>query len=135
MDLHRITMDAATARRAAREHRRSGDEEDQQLRSGYRALSRGQQLISLSATMRAAGVNERGLPRLAICRSDAKWVYTHGVAQDGGAVFRMDRVIADRDETRRVKVPADTFARPHRVTWTTWSAMVPSVPPLASQFS
>jgi hypothetical protein len=129
MELHRITMDPAAAKRAAREHRRSGDEEDQWLRTGYRAMAQGQQLISLSATMRSAGLDERGLPRLAVCRSDAKWAYTHGVAQDGGATFRMDKVVLNRDETRRVKVPAGTYPRPPRVTWQTWAAMVPSVPP------
>jgi hypothetical protein len=129
MELHRITMDAGAARRAWREHRRTSDEEDEQLRTGYRALARGQQLISLTAAMRAAGLDEQGLPRLAVCRSDAKWDYTHGVAQDGGALFRMDKVVADRDPTRRVKIAADTYARPRRVTWQTWAAMVPSVPP------
>jgi hypothetical protein len=79
--------------------------------------------------MRHAGVDDNGLPRLAICRSDARWVYTHGVAQDGGAVFRMDRVTEDRDERRRVRVPAGTFAPPRRAKWQTFAAMVPSVPP------
>ncbi len=130
MELHRITMDPSAAKRAWREHRRAGGSgEDELLREGYRAMSRGQQLISLSAMMRAAGVDEGGHPRLAVCRSDAQWVYTHGVAQDGGAVFRMDKVSADRDPRRRVKLPADTFPRPRQVTWQNWAAMVPSVPP------
>jgi hypothetical protein len=129
MELHRITMDATEARRAYREHRRGSGREDEQLRSGYRAMARGQQLISLSAAMRAAGLDEKGLPRLAVCRADALWVYTHGVAADGGALFRMDRVSSERDPTRRVRVPAGTYPRPRRVTWQSWAAMVPSVPP------
>jgi hypothetical protein len=129
MELHAITMDATAARKAFREHRRASGPEDEQLRSGYRAMARGQQLISLTAAMRSAGLDEHGLPRLAVCRSDAAWVYTHGIAEDGGAVFRMDRVSPDRDPRRRVKIAADTFPRPRRVTWQTWTAMVPSVPP------
>ena len=131
MELHRITMDADAAKKAYREHRKFGPfstKEDDHVREGYKALSRGQQLISLSGAMRHAGVDDNGLPRLAICRSDAKWAYTHGVAQDGGAVFRMDRVTEDRDERRRVRVPAGTFAPPRRVKWQTWAAMVPTVP-------
>jgi hypothetical protein len=132
MDLHRITMDQAEARRAFRAQRRTlrpgPSGEDGQLRDGYRAMSRGQQLISLSAAMRAAGLDEQGLPRLAICRSDAQWVYSHGVADDGGVVFRMDKVSVDRDPTRRVKVAPRTFPSPRRVTWQTWAAMVPSIP-------
>jgi len=130
MELHRIRMDPEAAKRAYREHPRwSGNHEDERLRAGYRAMARGQQLISLTAAMRAAGLDERGLPRLAICRSDSQWVYTHGVQEDGRAVFRMDKVTGDRDERRRVRLAADTFPRPRRVTWQTWAAMVPSVPP------
>jgi hypothetical protein len=133
VELHRITMDAVAAKKAYREYRRAfgpmTSREDEQVRSGYRAMSRGQQLISLSAAMRAAGLDEHGLPKLAICRSDSAWVYTHGVAQDGAAVFRMDKVAEDRDPRRRVRVPADTFPRPRRVTWQTWAAMVPTIPP------
>jgi hypothetical protein len=132
MDLHRITMDPTAARKAYREHRRTFRPgpagEAAQLREGYRAMARGQQLISLSAAMRAAGVDDHGLPRLAICRSDSKWVYTHGVAHDGAAIFRMDRVTVDRAAGRRVKVAAGTFPAPQRVTWQTWAATVPSVP-------
>jgi hypothetical protein len=129
MELHRITMEASAAKRAWREHRHARSGEDDLLREGYRAMSRGQQLISLQAAMRNAGVDENGLPRLAVCRSDAKWVYTHGVAEDGGAVFRMDKVSADRDPRRRVKLAPGTFPSPRRVTWQNWAAMVPSVPP------
>jgi hypothetical protein len=132
MDLHRITMEPTAARKAYRAQRRTlrpgPTGEEAVLRDGYRAMSRGRQLISLSATMRAAGVDDNGLPRLAICRSDAKWVYTHGVADDGAVVFRMDRVSENRDPGRRVKVPAGTFPTPRRVTWQSWTAMVPTVP-------
>ena len=131
MDLHRITMDADAAKRAYRERRRFGPfstQEDDQIRAGFRAMARGQQLISLSAAMRAAGVDDRGLPRLAVCRSDARWVYSYGVQEDGSSVFRMDRVSGDRDDRRRVKVPAGTLPVLRRQTWQTWAAMVPPVP-------
>ena len=132
MDLHRITMDQEAARKAFRAQRRvfrpGPNGEEAQLRDGYKAMARGQQLISLSAAMRSAGIDEQGLPRLAICRSDAKWVYSHGVAHDGGAVFRMDKVAADRDPGRRVKVAPGTFPTPRRVNWQSWAAMVPSIP-------
>jgi hypothetical protein len=131
MELHRITMDPEEAKRAYRESRRrfgAFSPEDEQVRAGYRAMARGQQLISLSAAMRKAGLDDQGLPRLAICRADAEWVYSHGVAHDGSVLFRMDRVGIDRDERRRVKVPAGTFAPPRRQTWQTWAAMVPTIP-------
>ena len=132
MELHRITMDAEAAKKAYRERRRvfgafSTREEDQ-VRAGYRAMARGQQLISLSAAMRTAGVDDKGLPRLAVCRADAEWVYTHGVQEDGSVLFRMDRVSEDRDERRRVKVASGTFAPPRRQTWKSWAAMVPVIP-------
>lgn len=132
MDLHRITMNPSEARRAFRDYRRSmrrwGDPEDEQIARGYRALARGQQLISLRAAMRTAGLDERGLPRIAVLRADARSCFTEGVRHDGSVIFRMDRVSPDRNEGRRIRLPVGTFPRPRRATWETFSAMVPMVP-------
>jgi hypothetical protein len=133
MDLHRISMEPEEARKAYLEYRRSarrrGTKEDEQIARGYLALSQGHQLISLQAAMRAAGLDERGLPRVAVCRADASWCFTEGVMRDGSVSFRMDQVSATRDESRRVRVLPGTFPRPERVSWQTHRAMVPMVPP------
>ena len=133
MEFHPINMDPTEARKAYLQYRlavkqgRTG--EDREIRLGYRALSRGQQVISLRAAVRAGGVDERGLPRLAVCRADARWCYTEGVAHDGAVTFRMDRVSATRDVRRRVRMPAGTLPAPRRQRWRTFAAMVPIVPP------
>jgi hypothetical protein len=132
VDLHRISMHPGEARRAYREYRRSmrrwGDPENEQIVRGYQALARGRQLISLRAAMRTAGLDEAGLPRVAVCRADARWCFTEGVQLDGGVIFRMDRVSPDRDASRRVRLPPGTFRRPERFAWQTHRAMVPIVP-------
>src|SRR6266568_978846 len=108
-------MDPAQARRAYLQYRlavkRGRRREDREILRGYRALPRGQQVISLQAAIRAGGVDERGLPRLAVCRADARWCYTEGVAYDGSVAFRMDRVSLTRDERRRVRLPSGPGAR------------------------
>ena len=132
MDLHRISMHPAEARRAYREYRRSmrlrGDPEDEKILRGYRALARGSELISLQSAVGGAGVDRAGLPRVAVCRADARWCFTDGVQRDGSVVFRMDRVSQDRDESRRLRLPPGTFGRPDRITWRTHRAMVPIIP-------
>ena len=132
MELHRIKMDPAEARKAVREYRRSRRRwegpEDEQIVRGYEALAKGRQLISLQAALRTAGLDEAGLPRVAVCRADARWCFTEGVQRDGSVIFRMDRVSPSRDETRRLKLPASTFPSPTQVTWETKRAMVPIIP-------
>jgi hypothetical protein len=132
VEFHTIRMDPAQARRAYLQYRlavRQGrTREDRDILRGYRALARGQQVISLQAAVRAAGVDVRGLPRLAACRADARWCYTEGVAHDGSVTFRMDRISPTRDERRRVRLPPGTLPAPRRVRWQTFAGMVPMVP-------
>ena len=132
MELHRITMDPVEAKRAYKSHAGATTGvlkgEDAEVLAGYKALAQGHELISLSETIRTAGVDEMGLPRLAIGRADARWIYTHGVMLDGSVTFRMDKVAQDRDGSRRVQLPAGTLPPPRRITWDTYTAMVPMTP-------
>src|SRR5438046_10154923 len=125
-------MDPAQARRAYLQYRlavkQGRTREDREILRGYRALARGQQVISLQAAVRAGGVDERGLPRLAACRADARWCYTEGVAHDGSVTFRMDRISRTRDERRRLRLPAGTLPAPLRIRWQTSAGMVPMAP-------
>lgn len=133
MEFHTIDMDRTQARKAYLQYRLSVRQgrtrEDREIMRGYRALARGQQVISLQAAIRAGGLDDQGLPRLAVCRADASWCYTEGIAHDGAVTFRMDRVSLTRDDRRRIRLPARTFPRPRRVRWRTYAAMVPIVPP------
>jgi len=133
VEFHTIRMEPAQARRAYVQYRlavRQGrTREDREILRGYRALARGQQVISLQAAIGSGGVDDRGLPRLAVCRADARWCYTEGVAYDGSVTFRMDRISVTRDDRRRLKLPPGTLPARRRIRWQTFAGMVPTVPP------
>lgn len=151
MNLATITMDRNVARRAFLDYRNAvrerHDKEDHAIMVGYRALSRGQQLIRLSDTLRAGGterqtirfgtgVREITVPRLAVVRADARVVLTAGVDNRGGCLITADRQAIDmapnnkRDCTR---IPEGTFEHGNAL-GNHWErqmmrAIVPNVPP------
>lgn len=153
MELATITMDRKPAREAFLAYRKSvrerHDQEDEQIMRGYRALARGQQLIRLSDTLRAGGSEEVSfpsrrwtdrrletwrVPRLAVCRADARMCFTTGIDRDGGCVLtadRRDRDLASNNRRDRTRVAAGTFeAGTQGARWdTTLQAIVPNVPP------
>lgn len=114
MTVAEITTDRFTAREAFREYRaalkRTHSAEDEALMKGYRALSRRQRVVDLYASMRAAGVDEQGRPRLAICRADAEMVWCRR-SRDGSAEFRVQQWGSRANEAadRRRHIPPGTL--------------------------
>lgn len=81
------------------------------LMRGYRAIAQGKQVLDLHQVMRSAGVQDdsKKLPKLAICRADAKTCNVR-VNEDGSARFVADDA-GWRATTRAVSLPADTLPR------------------------
>jgi hypothetical protein len=80
MELSTITeMDPKVAHTKYLEYRAAVRErhsdEDAAIRDGYRAMAEGKTLISLRRTIDAGGLNEQGLPALAVTRATAEWCY------------------------------------------------------------
>ncbi len=99
------------------------------IKNGYRELSRGRRVLDLVETMKAAGVDERGRPRLAIVRADAKLCWFRRSWRDRdptGGRFSMDRWSNARHARRNVVLPAGTFPG---VTDRDLRAVVPVIPP------
>jgi hypothetical protein len=70
-------MDKDEAREAYKMYRASkakglASAEDQQIARGYRAIALGKRVVSLRQLMADAGLDNEGLPRLAIARADAR---------------------------------------------------------------
>lgn len=105
--------------------------EDWEIMQGYRALSRGMPVISLTEVFERIGRNTRGFPKLAICRADAQKVYVD-VRQTWFPPhhflrFIMDeRWVSDRATRRYIQLPVAQHVQLPRGTW---SAMVPLIPP------
>ena len=157
MELSTITMKKEEAVEQLRAYRdaarrptsRARDEADRELaridvavKRGLRELARGHALLELTPAVRAGGVEELAgvkrsrwsddviavqLPRIAVCRADARYVFTSGIHPAGAVNFFADgfrnkpdtvHVDAfDADDDR--KVPSDPRLR----------ALVPTIPP------
>lgn len=73
MNVQPMNVDMAQAQVALREykaHRNVYDKRDWEIERIYRAIARGKTVISAFDAIRAAGVDERGNPRLALMRAD-----------------------------------------------------------------
>ncbi len=142
MDLATIGMDRQKAREKFLEYRGAvrarHDDEDAAIMAGYRALSRGDLVISLSETIRRGGLDHRGYPRLAVCRADAEWCwFNHARRWDSGAseyramgsiTYMMDSWSEARWTRRRVRVDGvhEPMSQPPHPDV---RAMVPIIPP------
>jgi hypothetical protein len=148
MDVPTITMPAADARakvesyRALDPHRRTP--EDEAALAGYRAIAAGKPVIDLALAMKAAGLNDQGLPRLAIARADerairwwaagdsapnaeGKWVWR----SNGGGRFEPGQMVRGsvQRRTRITPLPADTFDRGRVRRVYNVEAIAPTIPP------
>ena len=79
METHTITMDKETAlekyKAAISEKHVDSYEFNQACAAAYEHLARGSKLLSLSRSIQRAGLDENGMPRLAIARADRREVY------------------------------------------------------------
>jgi hypothetical protein len=90
MDLNVIAMDATEAEKAFRAYRGEflahRNRIDGELMKGYKAISEGKKLISLTEAIIAGGLNDQGLPRIAINQADEEFVMLD-VNGSGDATF------------------------------------------------
>ena len=113
------------------------EKEDEQLLKAYRALYRGQQILDLPKTIGAGGLDDKKLPRLAVCQADKE--KCHFLTSNG----RVYMLHEDRWSAYSIKKhDGFRFEKPHmpdELTGETWRtqngypnravALVPSVPP------
>jgi hypothetical protein len=87
VNLAKLTLDRDQARelyRKYQEHRAYQTPHDEAIAQIYRRIGRGQQVIRALESIRVAGLDSAGLPRLAIARADLTLVYWH-TRTDAGA--------------------------------------------------
>lgn len=71
---------------------------DHEIQRAYQAIAKGRMVIKAMESIRLAGVNAEGLPKLAICRADAESC-TVSLGSDGSAVMR-DSLVQTRTRRR-----------------------------------
>jgi hypothetical protein len=141
MNLETITMNQTEAKRAFIEYRNAvrakHSDEDAEIMRGYKALAKGQQLISLQAAIRAGGCVEtrRGThtlsaPRIAIARASAQWVWVDR-SESGAVTFHEPRYFNSRQRVGIVRLEQGTLPQ---INWNqcprgNMRAIVPVTPP------
>lgn len=132
MHTESIELDRQAARalwRDYRKHQHWSRPIDDEVARTYHALAQGKVVIKALDSLVAAGLNDDGLPKLAIVRADAENCWLEGTA-DGKAVFAMnEQVVWSWNEKayarQRINLPKGSFAftkRRHA------KAVVPTIP-------
>lgn len=109
-------------------HIHFGDAIDREVSRVYRLLSQGKLIIRALESVKAAGLNEEGLPKLALLRADAKMCWLE-MWRDGSAKFQSWEGWGARKASNKSKMafPAGTF--PERASrLDNRKAIVPIVP-------
>ena len=124
-----VTISADAARdlwRAYQKHRHYSTPIDKEVMSAYQKLAQGKLVIKALESVATGGVNERGLPLLAIARADAK-VCRLTMHHDGGAVMSTGNGPSRRNalSTVRFEFPAETFPA---ASWRNAKSLVPHAP-------
>jgi hypothetical protein len=118
--------EAARLYRKYREHRAHSTPIDQEIERIYYLISKGRKVVRALASIKAAGVNEFGLPLLGIARADAARCHLT-IRHDGSARMASDLkwITGNTAKSRYIEFPDGTFPARHRAA----EAMVPHIPP------
>lgn len=132
MKVEQLRMDPDKARELYADYTRHRDRmrpEDQEIATIYRQIARGQTVIRALESIRAAGVNEQGLPKLAIAPAYLTecWFTISGTGQHTRVRFGKQQAY-DREKKGVVRMPWPNFAEPSAGSRWTWCAQVPLIP-------
>ncbi len=131
METARIAMTRSEARELYEKYQASlhyGEAIDREVARAYRLLGQGKLVIKAMESIKAAGLDQEGLPKLALLRADAKMCWLE-MWQDGRARFQSWEGWRDRKLTNKshLDCPAGTF--PQRQSHVSnRKAIVPIVP-------
>jgi hypothetical protein len=132
METQGIVIDRVKARELWRDyqkHRHYSEPIDQEVMRTYKAIAQGRVVIRALESIRAAGLGDDGLPKLAIVPADAEfcWLLTR---QDGSARFTAsERAVwsGSVSQRRQINMPPGTFPGIAGHKWGT-RAIVPKIP-------
>lgn len=112
METTRIFMDAKDAReryQAYLKNKHFEKPEDEEIRKAYRLLSKGQLIVQAIASIKAAGVDEKGYPKLAMARADAKHCHLSINRRGGGTMADASWVRSRAAWRHQVEFPGGSF--------------------------
>ena len=135
MNVQELKLDREKARelyQAYKKHQYWSEPIDDEVRRAYQLIAQGRMVIRALESIRAAGLDKTGLPKLAITRATAERCWVE-VWADGRAQFREVRFLGHTETRKRISLPAGTFSSvpPFTQKWQSThdgSAIVPLVP-------
>lgn len=98
---------------------------DREIAHIYDQIAKGRKVIRALESIRLAGMNEQGLPRLAIARADATDCWLR--FQRLGIRMRSKRAAHDRNTRQYIDIPWPDCEAPAGNKWE-WAATVPLIP-------
>jgi hypothetical protein len=111
METQTITLDRDAARemfRKYQEHRHYATPIDQEIQRTYSAIAKGRVVVRALASIAAAGLNDEGLPKLAIVRADVERCHLN-LRFDGGARFSSHPWPQENHRRSYIDMPAGSF--------------------------
>lgn len=124
-----IVLDRAKARelfRAYKAHQHYSAPMDREIQRTYQLIAQGRVVIRALESIKQAGLNEQGLPKLAIARATADSAYLT-LGSQGGAIFADAERYQNHHRNMYLRLPDGSFTgvkhnwRPHR-------AIMPVIP-------
>lgn len=134
MKVEALKMDQEKARELYEtyiEHRDKMRPEDEEIAAIYKRLAQGATVIRALESIRAAGVNEQGLPKLAICPAHMTecWFRASGTHEGGSPQVTFGKQsFYERERKGVVRMPWPGLKEPHAGSRWTWCAQVPLIP-------
>lgn len=118
---------AAELHQQYRQHRHYSTTVDREIQRAYRLIAQGRVIIRAIDSIRAAGLGDDNLPKLAIVRADSPACHLERM-WDGGARFCAQRWQRENATRQYIELPPDTFARPPQQMPRWHQAQTPLIP-------
>lgn len=132
METERITVDRAEAEqlwRKYQEHMHWSEPVDREIAHIYEGLAKGKTYVQAIASIAKAGLNDQGLPKLALVQADKEWCRVHMDENGGARFYWSERWPSEAHWRTYIDVPAKSFPPPPSG-FRRWhhEALVPLVP-------
>lgn len=133
MQVESITMERERARelyRAYKTHINWERPEEYDIMRTYQLIAQGHVIVRALESIKQAGLNEKGYPKLAIARASAKWCHFR-MGSRGDACFSDDRPYRRRGSRDHIEMPDGSFGSSTKYVagYQNVRAMVPLIPP------
>lgn len=132
MNVEKFTLDRSRARELFKEYRKHqhySEPIDREIQRVYQLIAQGRMVIRAIESIKTAGVDANGCPKLALIRADAKECYFTRTRNGAGAFVMRNGWGSARRTRERILLPSGTLPEgPEIGQWQAAQAIVPLIP-------